>query len=204
MDDDSEADAARPGRALSEPETWLERHGDALYAYALFRTRDTAAAEDLVQDTLIAAFQARGRFAGLSSERTWLIAILKNKLKDYVRRCMRERPLPDTPPEMDDPEAELFDAAGGWLHPPSAWDRPDTALEQRQFWEALAACLRGLPPRQSEAFTLCELDGLDAGEACNILRIAATNLRVLLHRARLGLRQCLEVRWFAPGPEGRR
>src|SRR3990172_1743523 len=138
--------------------------------------RDPAAAEDLVQDTLIAAVQARGRFAGLSSERTWLIAILKNKLKDYVRRCMRERPLPDTSLETDDPEAELFDAAGGWLHPPSAWDRPDTALEQRQFWEALAACLRGLPPRQSEAFTLCELDGLDAGEACNILRIAATNL----------------------------
>ena len=183
------------GKRLSRPEVWLDEHGDALYRYARFRLNDSALAEDLVQETLLAALQAQDSFAGRSTERTWLIGILKNKLIDHLRKTCREITL-DV--ESDDDLDALFDTASRihWRTPPSVWDNPLAALEQKQFWSVFSDCLGDLPARQAQAFTLCEIEGLDGGEACKVLGVTATNVWVLLHRARLRLRECLENHWF--------
>ncbi len=180
----------------SSPESWLAKHGDALYRHAYFRLRDRMAAEDMVQETLLAAMKAQGNFAGRSSERTWLIGILNNKVVDFLRGQMREQ----TPAQADlgDEELEdlLFEADGHWRRPPSAWDDPDAAFEQQAFWEALTRCLEELPARQAQAFTLCEVDGVEGAEAGKVLGVTTTNIWVILHRARLRLRECLELNWL--------
>lgn len=184
------------------PETWLDGHGDALFRYAYLRLGDRSEAEDLVQDTLLAALAACHRFTGRSSERTWLIGILKHKLADYWRCRARSAPLapptdPDSP-ETDELLETLFAVEGGghWRMSPAAWPDPDAALEQKEFWRVLTDCIAQLPPRQANAFCLRELDGLEAEEMCKVLGAAPTNVWVLLHRARLRLGQCLEHRWF--------
>ena len=191
-----------PRHALSDPQTWLAQHGDALYRYAYFRLRDRAQAEDLVQETLIAALQARQGFAGRSNERTWLIGILKNKLIDYLRKSVRECPLADVAVTQSEIDA-LFDASDEdhWKKPPADWVNPTQALEQKQFWKIFMECFEALPARQAQAFSLCELEGLEGEEACKVLGIATTNLWVMMHRARLRLRECLETHWFSRGAE---
>jgi RNA polymerase sigma-70 factor (ECF subfamily) len=182
-------------KELSPPEDWLAQHGDALYRYAYFRLRDAAQAEDLVQETLLAALQARHGFSGRSAERTWLIGILKNKLVDYLRKGAREQPfgdLADTEGEID----ALFDAGGRWKTPPSDWGNPTNTLEQKQFWKVFADCFAGLSSRYAQVFAMCEFDGLDSTEVCKVFDVTATNVWVILHRARLRLRQCLETQWF--------
>lgn len=191
-------DEANP--RFGDAHTWLEEHGDALYRYALVRVRNPPEAEDLVQETLLAALTARQSFAGESSLRTWLIAILRNKLADHFRRRAREAPLADEP---DDETIEAMfqnDPGEHWRVPPSPWANPVEALEQRQFWQAFTACLEQLPPRQAEVFGLCELDGLGGEETCKVLGLSPSNLWVLMHRARLRLRQCLETGWFGQAP----
>lgn len=188
---------ATPEAAPTSPQNWLDQHGDVLYRYAYFRLRDSAQAEDLVQETLLAAWQARQRFSGRSTERTWLIGILKNKLVDYFRKHRREQPLGD----LADTDAEvnaLFenDADQHWRTSPMDWANPTQALQQKQFWKVFTECIDALPPRQAQVFCLCELDELDNDEACKVLGVAPTNLWVMLHRARLRLRQCLETHWF--------
>ncbi len=197
--------ADEPSANALEPELWLEAHGDALFRYAYFRLRDAPLAEDLVQETLLAALQARDRFAGRSSVRTWLTAILKNKLVDHLRKHGREQSLdaltgPDGAP--DQVMEALFVADGHWHSPPAAWANPQASLEQREFWRIFVDCLEALPRRQAEAFALCELDGLAGGEAGKVLGVSPSNLWVLLHRARLRLRRCLELTWFNPKTEG--
>ena len=191
------------GIRLSLPEVWLEQHGDTLYRYAYFRINDAALAEDLVQDTLLAALQAQESFAGRSTERTWLIGILKNKLIDHLRKYSREQTM-DTTPGSDQDFDALFkdDNWSHWRTPPSVWDNPSAALEQQQFWTVFSDCLGALPGRQAEAFTLCEIEGLDGNEACKVLGVATSNIWVLLHRARLRLRECLENHWFEQGKGG--
>ncbi len=199
----AEADETETGeRGLSPPESWLDRHGDALYRFACFRLHDTAVAEDLVQETLLAAFRARAGFAGRSSERTWLVGILKNKIIDHLRKRWREEPV-DLALEPDEALEALFSPGrtDHWTVAPSLWQNPTAALEQKQFWEIFSTCVDHLPTRQAQAFVLCELDGLDGAEICQVLGVTATNLWVLLHRARLRLRGCLEQNWFQGGEE---
>ncbi len=187
---------------LSDPQTWLDQHGDALYRYALMRARDPAVAEDLVQETLLAALRARDSFAGAAAERTWLIAILKNKLIDHFRRQAHESPLPDLDNTDDAIDALFSDEQGGhWARPPAAWGNPETALDQARFWEAFNDCLAGLPERQARIFALSEVDGLSTDELCKVLEAQPSNVWVMLHRARLRLRECLELRWFGPAGE---
>lgn len=182
-------------RAVSDPAQWVDRHGDALYRYAYMRTRNGTLAEDLVQETLLAALGAAHTFAGAAAERTWLIAVLKNKIIDHQRRAGREAPLDD---ETVDAEIRntLFDARGHWTMRPRDWGQPQDALESQQFWQTLEECLRALPPRLAEAFLLREFDGLVAEEVCKVLAVTPSNLWVSLHRARTRLRLCLETQWF--------
>jgi RNA polymerase sigma-70 factor (ECF subfamily) len=154
------------------------------------------AAEDAVQETLLAAFKGRGQFAGRSSERTWLIGILNNKIVDILRRRAREREWDQVGAGDGDLEELLFAADGHWRHAPASWGDPDAVLEQQRFWAAFIRCLELLPARQAQAFTLCELDGLAGAEAGKVLGLTPTNIWVVLHRARLRLRECLELNWL--------
>lgn len=188
---------------LSDPVTWLDQHGDSLYRFALLRVRNPTTAEDLVQETLLAAWRAKDNFAGQATERTWLIAILKNKLIDHFRRSSRETPLPDIADTDDAIDALFVEHTAHWAQPPTAWPRPDDALEQAEFWRVFQDCLAGLPDRQAQVFTLTEVDGLSTEELCKALSAQPSNVWVMLHRARLRLRECLEQRWFGTTAEKR-
>lgn len=179
-----------------DPTQWLDAHGDVLFRYALLRLGDSQQAEDVVQETLLAALRSRGRFAGRSSERTWLVGILKHKIVDYVRE--NQRAAVNT--EADTSEswtAEHFDRRGVWRQKPNTWGRtPEKDLEQEEFWSVFHRCMSGLPPRLARVFSLREVDRLDSEAVCDVMGITATNLWTILHRARLHLRRCLELHWF--------
>jgi RNA polymerase sigma-70 factor (ECF subfamily) len=187
-----------------DPARWLQDYGDTLFRYALQRLHNTAQAEDVVQETLLAALQARASYTGRSSEKTWLIGILKHKIIDLIRKQVRESAVDDIH-SLSDAVAEsgvdeLFDARGHWIHPPQDWGNPDKALHTRQFMEILERCLERLKPAQAQIFSLKELAGQSIDEICKELGITATNCSVLLYRARMGLRRCLEVRLADDNP----
>jgi RNA polymerase sigma-70 factor (ECF subfamily) len=184
--------------SVSDPEQWLDLHGDALFRYALTRLRRRQDAEDAVQETLLAALAARRDFRGEAAERTWLIGILRHKIVDRIRADVRAPVVGDAADDMD-----WCGDTGNWLHPPKAWQGdPQQLSEDRAFWEQVRSCFATLPDRQAQAFALRTMDGLPADEVCKQLGITPTNLWVLLHRARTRLRDCLERTWFAP--EGRK
>ena len=183
--------------ALSDPQDWVEKHGDYLFRSALLRVRDPTVAEEMVQETLLAALQARERFAGQSSERTWLVGIMKHKITDHFRRTAREQAGAEG--DIGDQEnSELFNETGHWRDQsagPKDWGDPSYALDRQQFWEAMKHCLGELPHRTATVFTLREIDEVPSEEICNLLKITKSNLWVMLHRARTHLRRCLEVHY---------
>jgi RNA polymerase sigma-70 factor, ECF subfamily len=180
------------------PENWVELHGDYLYRFAVSRLRDPKAAEDMLQETFLAAIQSLDRFEGRSSERTWLTGILKHKILDHFRNTARDVGRGDREDSLDmDPD--LFGEDGHWksnVNYPSEWGDPDRTLDQFRFWEALGRCLGELPTRTARAYSLREIDGEETDIICKDLNITATNLWVMLHRARIHLRECLELRWI--------
>jgi RNA polymerase sigma-70 factor (ECF subfamily) len=192
--------SATSGHALN-PERWVEDHSDALFGFAALRVRDRAIAQDLVQETFLAAIKAKESFAGRSTERSWLFGILRNKLADYYRLQAREMPFAD--PEMFLPEEKgSFAEAGlgkdGWItgFGPQPWETPEEVLVTKEFQEALKGCLSKLPDKIAQVFFLREVDEVSSEEICKDLGISSNNLWVMLHRARMGLRRCLEVHWF--------
>jgi len=179
-----------------DPEAWVDEHGDALFRYALFRIQDAQVAEDLVQETFLAAIRGKDSFAGRSSVKTWLFGILKHKIIDHIRKIGRERP-EENIETIADLANKDFDDQGGWKYQPSEWTtNPSLLFQQQEFWQILQTCLSELPPRLNQAFTLRELDGLSTEEVRKILGVTPTNGGVMLHRARMRLRECLELRWF--------
>jgi RNA polymerase sigma-70 factor (ECF subfamily) len=186
----------------TDPTAWLDDHGDALFRYAMVRVRNPVVAEDLVQETLLAALVSAEHFAARSSERTWLVGILKHKLIDHFRRSSRETTASDLERDSTGTDDHFRDS-GEWVdhwrpsHAPSDWEvTPATAFEQTEFWRVFDTCLDPLPERTARAFTLREIDGLETAEICEILDVTTSNLWVMLHRARLRLRRCIEVNWF--------
>src|SRR5918994_3161009 len=197
----SEAQAKSPYQS-PDPERWLDDHGDYLFKYAVFRLRDDIVAEDAVQETFLAALKAYEKFEGRGSERTWLVGILKHKIIDHVRRAARESPIGEG--QDDGPEhAEFFARTDGWDNhwnnnfAPTDWHaNPVQLVEQGEFFKVFNNCLSPLPQRTASAFTLREVDGLSSEEICEMLGITVNNLWVMLHRARLHLRNCLQMNWF--------
>ena len=166
-----------------------------LLRYATLQLRDRQAAEDAVQDALLAALAGEASFAGRSNLRTWLTGILKPKIIDTIRRSAREATL--LPPQPDTAEFDaLFDETGHWSEMPSDWGDPDATLEQKQFFATLEECLARLPARTADAFMLREHLGLETGEICKELGVTPTHCWVLLYRARMALRECLQTNWF--------
>jgi RNA polymerase sigma-70 factor (ECF subfamily) len=180
----------------ADPETWVDRYGDSLYRYALLRLRAPDLAADVVQETFLEALRARRSFAGHSSERTWLIGILRHKIVDQLRRSGRE-PATGNGVPAGVSDTSPFDRRGHWKVGPASWaGDPSREIETREFWEVFSRCLSGLPQGLADAFFLRELDGLDADEVQRTLAITPANFWKRLHRARMLLRQCLESGWF--------
>jgi RNA polymerase sigma-70 factor (ECF subfamily) len=182
----------------SQPEQWLEEHGSALYSFALLHVRDAHQAEDLVQETFLAALKARDRYQGNASIRTWLTAILKHKLMDTFRRQSHEAPSPDSPDqawELAEAQrvAEQFSENEHWRKPLAHWGDAEHAYSRDQFWSLIEQCLAALSPRSARLFVLRELWEMDTEAVCKELAITPTNLWTTLHRARLGMRRCLEA-----------
>jgi len=181
---------------------WVDAHGDFLYSFAFSRVRDQWLAEDLVQDTLLAAMQAKNAFESKSSERTWLCGILKHKIIDHFRKSSREVELTDEEADMTSYDY-LFREEGVWkghwsaeARPAELNDNPEKVLEHAEFRGILTHCLGELPERVANCFTLREMDGFDAAEICGILGISSNNFWVMMHRARLHLRRCIDFNWF--------
>lgn len=188
-------------RTTLDPNEWVDRHGDVLYRFALARLRDPHLAENAVQDTFLAALRAQEGFGGRSSERTWLVGILKRKVIDHFRGRRREESVEDAS-EAHDATRDLFDERGRWKIGPAEWGRPETPFERAEFLNALDLCLEDLSPRLREAFVLREIDEVATDEVCEAMSVKANNLWVMLHRARAGLRRCLELGWFGSHERG--
>jgi RNA polymerase sigma-70 factor, ECF subfamily len=183
----------------SDPTEWVDRHGDVLYRYALLRVRDRGVAEDLVQETLLAAISSAEGFRQLSAERTWLIGILRHKVLDHFRRQARDTALVDSYNQLENDTGESFDERGNWSVEITNWETPDRSLERAEFWRVFSDCVGRLPENLRTPFALRELEGLDSEALAEILQITRNNLWVTLSRARERLRRCLETHWFAGG-----
>jgi RNA polymerase sigma-70 factor (ECF subfamily) len=187
------------GSVLAE----LPAHREALHRFALLQVRDAAVAEDLVQATLLAAVQSIGGYRGESSLRTWLIGILKRKIIDYLRERSRDPVLVTDAATAAGAASDeefidrLFLADGHWATPPANWGDPHRTLEQDGFWLIFETCVQSVPGIAGRVFLLRELAGLEPEEICKDLALSKSNYWVLMHRARLRLRDCLDKRWFA-------
>jgi RNA polymerase sigma-70 factor (ECF subfamily) len=172
-----------------------------LYRLALLQLRDPSAADDVVQETLPAAVEGGRSFEGRSSLKTWLISILRYKVLDAIRAQAKARRVDagsSRPPvdELDETEFDgLFDERGCWAESKDIWSDPHAAMESQAFLRVLEACMERLPPRTSRAFLMREWLELDPDEICGELALTPGNLRVVLWRARMQLRHCLDLTW---------
>ena len=186
-----------------EPQHWVERYGDYLFAYAVVRVNDSSKAEDLVQETFLAGLKARERFRGESAERTWLTSILKRKIIDTYRKKYTSKEQ-----NFGEYEETVFDGdfyrseepfSGHWLEgkgPNSYSLLPEGELEQQELMKFIRLCIGQLPPQLAAAFVMKMIDEEDSDTICKELGITSSNLWVMLHRARLRMRDCLEKKWM--------
>jgi len=182
-------------KKAGNPEHWLTDHGDYLYRYAMSRLRNEEQASDMVQETLLAAWRGWDRFSGNSTVRTWLVGIMKHKITDLVRKEIRNRKLAEA--VESDPTSSMFNADGSWVEAPRSWkENPEELCESEQFQQVLEGCIGKLPEKQQTVFRMRELTGEESETICKAAEITSTHLHVLIHRARLALRTCLEFNWF--------
>jgi len=173
-------------------------HRGYLLRVARLQLRNDELAEDVVQDTLVAALQGAAGFSGKSSVKTWLTGILKHKIVDAIRRKASNPEVATLNDEcrIDDLDA-LFDGSGHWDNAPATWGNPVEDLERREFFDIMNFCLDKLPPNTARVFMMREVMELESDEICKELAITATNLWVIMYRARVLLRECLDKNWFA-------
>ena len=176
----------------------LDTHRPQLLKYAMLQLRNHAQAEDVVQETLIAAIRGAGTFAGGSTVRTWLIGILKHKIIDTIRRASREQSLDQYETSADDMDP-MFRPDGHYVDQPADWGDPEEALSRQRFFGVLEQCMDSLPKATAQAFAMREVMGLETAEICANLSITPSNCWVLLFRARMRLRECLERNWIGAG-----
>jgi RNA polymerase sigma-70 factor (TIGR02943 family) len=190
----------RGGNALSDPSAWVDRYGDFLFSHALSQVRNKVVAEELVEETFMNALRSRAGFTGGSTERDWLIALLRRNMFDYFRRVCAGWPDAMSGPAPGEPP--LFQNDGEWAghwradQAPVEWLEPLQSLEEKEFSDILRRCIDNLPVRNWSVFTLREFDGAPAHDIAMELGISHAILRVALYRARLTLRRALETNWF--------
>lgn len=181
----------------------LLAEADALFRFALVRVRDRDLAEDLVQETLLAAVRRPEGFEGRARLGTWLAGILRNKIVDHYRAAAREKTdaMSALAAHADrDPDAEWFTEGGQWArNPDRAFDvldaDPRDLVERAEVLAAIRQCVGRLPRSLQRVFALREFDDQDADEIGEAVGIARASVPVLLHRARQLLRECLQRNW---------
>ncbi|REJ82940.1 MAG: DUF1492 domain-containing protein [Bacteroidetes bacterium] len=177
-----------------EFESWVDEYSNLLFRYTLTRVSGRENAEDLVQETFIAAWRNRHNFREEVSIKNWLFTILKSRIIDHYRKCARKPDLKHA--ELKD---QYFNESGHWAESamPEPWNKStDEALETAEFMSVLKACKDKLKETQNAVFTMKHLDGMETDEICKELEITSSNYWVLMHRAKLQLRECLEKNWF--------
>lgn len=172
--------------------------------FACLQLRDEQLAEDAVQEAMIAALDGEKQFAGRAALKTWIFAILRHKIVDAIRQKSRSVNFTALLPEeaeMDRQFEDMFKPNARWLpaEQPANWGDPEAALRQEQFWAVFEACLKHLPENTARVFMMREFLEFETAEVCRELNISTSNCHVILHRARNGLRRCLEDSWFVPG-----
>jgi RNA polymerase sigma-70 factor, ECF subfamily len=185
--------------SLTDP-TFVASLRQQMVKFAQMHLSDSHLAEDAVQEALAGAWSGGQRFAGRSAFKTWVFAILKNKVADLLRHKQRVVDAGSLLKEGEDQTLDdFFDAKGHWLQDaqPTAWNRPESSLEQQQFWAVLEVCLDGMPAAQGRVFMMREFMGFETDEICAQVGITSSNFFVMMHRARLRLRECLDQRWFS-------
>jgi len=189
-----------PARDLFRDDQYLNELRTQMVRFARLQLDDSGAAEDAVQEALAGALKNAHSFAGGSAFKTWVFAILKHKIVDHLRRQQRLVNTGSLGDEDDDRDAsdKLFNDKGYWHldERPAAWNDPEAQLREGHFWRVFEACLEHLPPKQARVFMMREFVGLSSEEICQTVSLTVSNLHVLLHRARLRLRECLEDHWF--------
>lgn len=181
---------------------FLEDIRRQMIRFATLQLGDGHQAEDAVQEALIGAMKNAKSFGGRAALKTWIFAILKNKIADILRQKQRTVNISSLQHDDDDSDmSELFDRKGFWQvdERPVGWGSPEATLREGQFWVVFEACLERLPPKQARVFMMREFIELDAGEICATLELSTSNLHVLLHRSRLRLRKCIENNWYLEG-----
>jgi len=190
---------------ILNPDNWISLYGDYLYALAMMKIGNTQIAEDMVQDTLLSAFKARDQFKGNSSEKTWLAAILKNKIIDYYRKKDVLNNTSDYLAETEDSFHQSFfsseNGGGHWIEDsaPKQWqtDNADNILNKHEFYRILQYCIQKMPARLVPVFIARFVDEDDAEKICKEFNITSSNYWVIIHRAKLLMRSCLEKNWFS-------
>lgn len=179
---------------------WIDLYSDQLYSWAFYKTSRKETAEDLVQDTFVAAMQAYTKFENKSSIKTWLFSILKNKIYDYHRNNFKiELASEKLNSETINSRNNFFDKDEEWINSahPADWGEPnENLLDNLEFNKALKKCLEKLPPQWNSAIQLKYLASKDGKIICQELGITPTNFWQILHRAKLNLRKCIELNWF--------
>ena len=178
-----------------DPNNWINLYSDYLFNYTISRVNDREMAQDLVSETFLAGLKSMANFKGEASERTWLISILKRKIIDYYRKINSNKGKAEVRMSYNsDSEAE-----GDWLEERVADPFDKTAedtIENSELGDAIYDCMGKLPEKQAEVFKMKTILGYDTETICNELNITASNLWVIIHRARTALASCLEERWF--------
>lgn len=176
----------------------LVQHRTYLLRYAKLQLRNDAWAEDAVSEVFIAALEKPEAFEGRSQLKTWLIGILKYKILDKFRENTREVALPDSDDESDSDALEtlLFKVDGHFATPLNEWSDPVSQLSRQEFFVVLEACMEKLPAQLGRLFMMREWLELSSEDICKELRVTSTNFYVQLHRARLRLRECLDLNWY--------
>lgn len=180
-------------------EKWIEEHGDYLFRYASMRLRNRSLAEDMVQETFLAALKSMHRFDPKQSERAWLIGILRHKVIDHIRKAVREVQMENS--EVVDLQDNLLFKYSGipTMNPPRWKFSPRKAMERKEFWDVFGACLSKLEGKMHAAFVMKELEEQETEEVCKEMNITPNHLWVLIHRARANLKVCLEKNWDRSG-----
>lgn len=177
------------------PNKWIDLYADYLYNYTISRVSDKEIAQDLVQDTFLAALKAMKNFKGEASERTWLISILKRKIIDHYRKINSNKGKAEVRITYnDDSETE-----GDWLEERVSDPFDKTAedvMENIELSDAIQNCLEKLPEKQALVFKMKTIEGYETEVICKELNITPSNLWVIIHRARTAMATCLQENWF--------
>jgi RNA polymerase sigma-70 factor (TIGR02943 family) len=183
------------------PEKWVELYADYLYNFAYYRVNDEEQAQDLVQDTFLSALKARDSYKAQASEKTWLVSILKNKIIDHYKKASTRN---ESPLQLSVYEAPSYDyffdkqKMGNWQKEslPKDWAINENNYDTKEFYKTLESCLKVLPEKWKGVFTMSLLEETDSKLICKELEISSSNFWVIIHRAKLQIRACLEKNWL--------